>query len=853
MGCYSKNIKVANAFILHIIIFTCLIRNASGLQCYVCDTTLNETCGDIQSNSNIKPQECDLLKQSTIKTWLAELNNIVFDSTKSKVDTPMQCQKVVGTKGNGPVTTYRFCQLESKLSNPCESLMKSAGKSNEKIQIISCDLCNNDNCNNAIKFKIYPTLIGFLTLHNLHKLELRAQPSGATVYRPFKVARIHHEGLDYDILTCYVCDDCPEIGYEHLLQLEKCEGTDKILTTSSTTSTTLKPTTILKTSSTTMSTIHKTTELPSSAKTSTTTIDITTLNQEITTIITETSTILNNESSLETTLTTDETEMELETEGETDASINTTSPIQISSEQTTTDIFQNSTVTQKKSSIKTIQTTNKISTGSPINMTSSISQISTISIPNNKSTTEETNQHTNYMNSSTTLNQTPTIEQTNTTPTTTHNSITDDIINTTMPSTTELTILNSSQIISTTASSVTVNATNNSYTTTSPTILTNITENSNSTTLNENTTPSIWETTNTKTQINSTISTIKGNTTQVNITKSTVASTTINNEKNLSTTNTIFQNSSSKTSKSIFDKTTITPITSSQITTVKINEKNTSLSNQSNFEIISSTVNISGIISHTTEKLMSTSKIMFTDSNNKTINVTTSQQLNSTTKSINHKLNNLPLPSTTKQLLKTSNSEKEKSFTLSLNFTTGNLFTNRNSTYFHANSITEQNLKNSSGINKSVNDPIILEQNKKFIARNGNIIVRPERTTFLITNFPITQENRLKNFRSFSNTRMKKNLEYAVTEITNGSSTEDFKLTVFNARKRLIKDKPACYKMRYFDNNKTKIRRGCTFYSIGYADTCTRVGNKLQKSYDHCELCQGHIYEQDKRKFMSQQ
>ncbi|XP_023295548.2 uncharacterized protein LOC111678433 [Lucilia cuprina] len=162
--------------ILTVFLLVQFIANGSAIKCFVCDSSDNPSCADIESNSSIVAEECTLEKMKSIDTWLFELNKIAYFDTGANRNPQMNCQKVVAKdpKTNKMVTA-RFCQLSAGESDACQILrsklnlppagdnrltqsnLNSNNNNNGRRMVqqqndaeeFHCSNCYTDNCNGA--------------------------------------------------------------------------------------------------------------------------------------------------------------------------------------------------------------------------------------------------------------------------------------------------------------------------------------------------------------------------------------------------------------------------------------------------------------------------------------------------------------------------------------------------------------------------------------------------------------------------------------------------------------------------------------------------------------------------------
>ncbi|KAM7351011.1 without maturity [Cochliomyia hominivorax] len=112
-----------NYSILTVFLLMQLITNGSAIKCFVCDSSDNPSCADLESNSSIVAEECTLDKMRSIDTWLFELNKISYFDTGANKSPLMNCQKVVARDPNtNKMVTARFCQLNTGESDACQIL-----------------------------------------------------------------------------------------------------------------------------------------------------------------------------------------------------------------------------------------------------------------------------------------------------------------------------------------------------------------------------------------------------------------------------------------------------------------------------------------------------------------------------------------------------------------------------------------------------------------------------------------------------------------------------------------------------------------------------------------------------------
>ncbi|XP_065358284.1 uncharacterized protein witty [Calliphora vicina] len=163
--------------ILTVFLLMQFIVNGSAIKCFVCDSSDNPSCADIESNSSIVAEECTLEKMKSIDTWLFELNKIAYFDTGANRSPQMNCQKVVAKDPNtSKMVTARFCQLSAGESDACQILrsklnlppagstqatqsnMNSNNNNNgrrnmvqqeNEVEQFHCSNCYTDNCNGA--------------------------------------------------------------------------------------------------------------------------------------------------------------------------------------------------------------------------------------------------------------------------------------------------------------------------------------------------------------------------------------------------------------------------------------------------------------------------------------------------------------------------------------------------------------------------------------------------------------------------------------------------------------------------------------------------------------------------------
>ncbi|EDW75504.2 uncharacterized protein Dwil_GK23780 [Drosophila willistoni] len=114
------------AIILFLI--SCCISKGSAIECYVCDSTDNPSCADLDSNSSIVAENCTLDKMRSLNTWLLDLNKFSYFDNGAGKNPLMNCQKVVAREPvYNRVVTARFCQLDTGDSDACAILRSKMG------------------------------------------------------------------------------------------------------------------------------------------------------------------------------------------------------------------------------------------------------------------------------------------------------------------------------------------------------------------------------------------------------------------------------------------------------------------------------------------------------------------------------------------------------------------------------------------------------------------------------------------------------------------------------------------------------------------------------------------------------
>ncbi|TMW48054.1 hypothetical protein DOY81_006875 [Sarcophaga bullata] len=143
---------IKNYFILTVFLLLQLTQNGSAIKCFVCDSTDNPSCADLESNRSIVAEECSLDKMKSIDTWLFDLNKLYYFDTGANKSPLMNCQKVVAKdpKTNKMVTA-RFCQLNTGESDACYILrmkLKLSPAAEEDTRMAQNNLNGNNNNNN---------------------------------------------------------------------------------------------------------------------------------------------------------------------------------------------------------------------------------------------------------------------------------------------------------------------------------------------------------------------------------------------------------------------------------------------------------------------------------------------------------------------------------------------------------------------------------------------------------------------------------------------------------------------------------------------------------------------------------
>ncbi|KAH8326041.1 hypothetical protein KR067_013522, partial [Drosophila pandora] len=153
----------------------------AAIKCFVCDSSDNPSCADLDSNSTIVPEECTLDKMKSLDTWLFDLNKFSYFKNGANKNPLMNCQKVVAKDPETrKVVTARFCQLDTGDSDACKILRdKLIPDANERerdqqqrqmnqyggyggqaqnpaeseetsaADAFFCDICKTDRCNGA--------------------------------------------------------------------------------------------------------------------------------------------------------------------------------------------------------------------------------------------------------------------------------------------------------------------------------------------------------------------------------------------------------------------------------------------------------------------------------------------------------------------------------------------------------------------------------------------------------------------------------------------------------------------------------------------------------------------------------
>ncbi|XP_034490981.1 uncharacterized protein LOC117794478 [Drosophila innubila] len=95
----------------------------AAIQCYVCDSSVNPGCEDLNPNSSIVSVNCTLDKMKSVDSWLFELNKFDYFDNGANKNPLMNCQKVVAKDyETNKMVTARFCQLDTGDSDACEIL-----------------------------------------------------------------------------------------------------------------------------------------------------------------------------------------------------------------------------------------------------------------------------------------------------------------------------------------------------------------------------------------------------------------------------------------------------------------------------------------------------------------------------------------------------------------------------------------------------------------------------------------------------------------------------------------------------------------------------------------------------------
>ncbi|XP_058059586.1 uncharacterized protein LOC131210367 [Anopheles bellator] len=136
------------SILMQICVIAASIQSGLSIKCYNCDSTSNEECMDLKSNSAITAEICTPSKMaSTTGNWLADLTRIEYFGG-AEITVPMVCQKIVATNENGDMMTFRGCQLDGGKTDPCQIAYGKA-KQQRGINIEFCSTCKEDGCNAA--------------------------------------------------------------------------------------------------------------------------------------------------------------------------------------------------------------------------------------------------------------------------------------------------------------------------------------------------------------------------------------------------------------------------------------------------------------------------------------------------------------------------------------------------------------------------------------------------------------------------------------------------------------------------------------------------------------------------------
>ncbi|XP_017068612.1 uncharacterized protein LOC108106196 [Drosophila eugracilis] len=162
--------------ILLLLALLAFVANGAAIKCFVCDSSDNPSCSDLDSNSSIVAEECTLDKMKSLDTWLLDLNKFAYFDNGGNKKPLMNCEKVVAKDPETrKVVTARFCQLDTGDSNACQILRdklripsaeeleqrnrnqnkrRKNGNGDDSEEISAedaffCEVCNTDSCNGA--------------------------------------------------------------------------------------------------------------------------------------------------------------------------------------------------------------------------------------------------------------------------------------------------------------------------------------------------------------------------------------------------------------------------------------------------------------------------------------------------------------------------------------------------------------------------------------------------------------------------------------------------------------------------------------------------------------------------------